>query len=298
MARDLHVIISFDMETDIGSWTTTHRGVRDGTAPILEVLSRSGIESTFLFTGDAALECPESVRMVREAGHEIGCHTLQHESMGDPLVDIPPKPVLPEEVANRLAKATEVIESIAGARPVSFRAPRGWVSNEMMQTLDQLGYQVDSSYMCWYHKEYFLPYHPAVEDWRKSGGLDIIEVPLFCDPVVTTGAEVDRYVDQWPVLRMRGGEALAYMITDVAQMLWARNKPALACVYLHPWEFVEMSQVHNTGEARIEFIDILWQNTGDVALKELNTLIRRLQRDGAQFHTLKGFRDLWLASEA
>jgi len=297
MAKDLHVMVSFDMETDIGSWTTTHRGVKDGTIPILDVLDRNRVEGTFFFTGDAASECPDAVRTVGGAGHEIGCHTLQHESMGDPLVDIPPKPVLPEEVANRLTRATNLIESIAGTRPVSFRAPRGWVSNEMMVTLDQLGYRADSSYMCWYHKEHFLPYHPSADDWRKPGNLGILEVPLFCDPVVLTGAEVDRYVDQWPVLRMRGGEALAKMALDVAEMLWAQDKPALACIYLHPWEFVEMSRVHETGEARIEFIDILWQNTGDVAIRELDTLIRRLRDVGARFHTLKGFRDLWVGSE-
>jgi peptidoglycan-N-acetylglucosamine deacetylase len=293
-ARDLHVLISFDMETDIGSWTPFHQGVAKGTAPIIEVLDRHRIKSTFLYTGDAAIACPESVQMVKQAGHEIGCHTLHHESMGDPLIDIPFPPVLPEEVDNRLAKATGLIEQIAGVRPVSFRAPRGWVSNEMMKSLDRLGYLVDSSYMTWFHKDHFLPYHSSADDWRRSGRLGILEIPLFCDAVVADGKPVDRYIDQWPVLRMRGGEALAEMILGVAKMLWAQDQPALACLYLHPWEFVEMSPVYQTNEARIEFADIHWRNAGDVALKELEVLIRRLSGVAARYHTLKGFGDLWV----
>ena len=108
---ELYVLVSFDMESDIGSWTHEHEGVIQGTGPILDVLARNDVKSTFLYTGDAALAGPKSVEMVKSAGHEIGCHTLHHESMGTPIFDVPGlTPVLAEEIYHRTVKATQVVE--------------------------------------------------------------------------------------------------------------------------------------------------------------------------------------------
>jgi hypothetical protein len=92
-----HVVFGFDMETDIGSWTPFYEGLVHGTPRILELLSKHGISATFFFTGTAARTHPEVVKMVSGAGHEVGCHSLYHETLGDELFPIPGlKPVLPE----------------------------------------------------------------------------------------------------------------------------------------------------------------------------------------------------------
>ena len=292
--RTLYVVISFDMESDIGSWTDQHLGVAQGTPLILEVLARHGVASTFLFTGDAALACPEALQLIKSAGHEIGCHTLHHESMGPPIVDVPDvRAVLPEEVPNRLARATRLIEETAGVRPVSFRAPRGWASTEMLIALDRLGYLVDSSYMAYYLGEHLLPYHPSSRDWKQPGDLRILEVPLFGDLTVEGTDRYKRDRDQWPMLRMRDADWLADAVLRNGERLWAQGQPMLACLYLHPWEFVEMPSAIETGEARIEFRDYLWWNTGPVALNQLDRFIARMRAAGAQFHTLHQLYDVW-----
>jgi peptidoglycan/xylan/chitin deacetylase (PgdA/CDA1 family) len=294
--QELHVLISFDMESDIGSWTSEHRGVAEGTPRILDVLDRDGINCTFFFTGDAALSCPDALEMVKSAGHEIGCHTLHHESLGPPLFDAPGiPPVLPEEIPNRLTKATDLVQRLAGVRPVSFRAPRGWASSEMLVTLDALGYIVDSSYMIYYFDEHLLPYHPRADDWTQEGDLSILEVPLFADVTVHSTDPYRRDRDQWPKLRTEGAEHLAAAILAVSDRMWSKGKPALACLYLHPWEFVEMPSVVETCEARIEFAGFLWQNTGARALAELGDLVTRLRHAGAQFHSMRDFHELWTA---
>ena len=292
--RELHVLLSFDMESDIGSWTAQHEGVAKGTPLILDVLDRHRVNCTFFYTGDAALACPGSLRMVKSSGHEIGCHTLHHESMGEPLFDAPGVPaVLPEEIPNRLAKATQLLQELTGVRPVSFRAPRGWASTEMLEVLDQLGYLVDSSYMAYYFGEHLLPYHPSADDWRQPGDLNILEIPLLGDLTVQSTDPYRRDRDQWPMLRMVGAEALANAITRVAEMLWRQGKPALACLYLHPWEFVEMPSSVHTAEAHIEFGEFLWRNCGAPALAELDTLVGRLKQAGAQFHSMIDFHRIW-----
>ena len=292
--RTLYVVVSFDMESDIGSWTDQHVGVARGTPLILEVLARHGVTSTFLFTGDAALACPEALALIKSAGHEIGCHTLHHESMGPPIVDVPDvRAVLPEEVPNRLARATRLIEETAGVRPVSFRAPRGWASNELLVALDGLGYLVDSSYMAYFLGEHLLPYHPSARDWKQPGDLRILEVPLFGDLTLEGSDKYKRDRDQWPMLRMRDADWLADAVLRNGERLWARGQPMLACLYLHPWEFVEMPSVIETGEARIEFRDYLWKNTGPVALRQLDRFIARMRAAGAQFYTLRDFHAVW-----
>ena len=93
------VVLGFDMETDIGSYTPYYEGVQHGTPEILSILKKYGIKASFFWTGHAAENNPEIVRMVKEAGHEIGCHGLYHETLGDEIFPLPNNmPVLPSEV--------------------------------------------------------------------------------------------------------------------------------------------------------------------------------------------------------
>jgi peptidoglycan/xylan/chitin deacetylase (PgdA/CDA1 family) len=85
----MRVVLGFDCETDVGSWTPYYEGLVQGTPKILDLLKRHGITATFFFTGDAARKSPEVVRRVLDSGHEVGCHSVYHETVGDPLFDIP-----------------------------------------------------------------------------------------------------------------------------------------------------------------------------------------------------------------
>lgn len=80
------VVIGFDMETDIGSWTPFYEGLVHGTPKLLDVLNKHDIKATFFFTADSARVHPE---IVDDAGHEVGCHSLYHETIGDELFPIP-----------------------------------------------------------------------------------------------------------------------------------------------------------------------------------------------------------------
>ncbi|MBP3395243.1 MAG: polysaccharide deacetylase family protein, partial [Lentisphaeria bacterium] len=107
--NQIKTVFGFDMETDIGSWTSFYEGFKHGTPLILDVLKKHDIKATFFFTGDSARKNPEIVHMVRDAGHEIGCHTLFHETIGDPLFEIPGMiPLLPEEVEHQYPYSTVV----------------------------------------------------------------------------------------------------------------------------------------------------------------------------------------------
>ncbi|MBN2300968.1 MAG: polysaccharide deacetylase family protein [Lentisphaerae bacterium] len=281
------VILSFDMETDIGSWTDDTRGVTEGTPEILEVLKEHDIHATFLFTGREAERHPDCVASVLEAGHEIGCHTMYHETVGRPVYSVPVGSfALEEEIESRLALATDAVERVAGVRPRSFRAPRLFGSTRMIQALEQLGYAVDSSFPCYFHGRDFVPYHPHSEDWARSGSMSLLEVPVFYDTEGNEAGDKNRARDQWPMLRLKGAD----WFSDLCGRMFdrARDERGISalCVYLHPWEFVDMPRVVETDESTITFRPFLYRNTGKPALRALSNFIGIMKQQGAEFATL------------
>jgi peptidoglycan/xylan/chitin deacetylase (PgdA/CDA1 family) len=282
----MDVVLGFDMETDIGSWTPYYEGFKHGTPLILDVLARHGITATFFVTGDGARRNPEQVRAIRRAGHEIGCHTLFHETIGDALFDIPGMmPVLPEEVENRLRRATEWVEQAAGIRPVSFRAPRLFGSTPMINALEALGYVADASYPMYYYRERLTPYHPSRRDWTKPGNLRIVELPNFADVSMKSRDPYGRDLDQWPLFRTKGAAALLRHIEGFVRRVERRGQPPFLCFYFHPWEFWPMpkGEIHY-GEGFVRPDPFIIKNCGPKAVSELDRLVAELKRRGARFH--------------
>lgn len=283
------LILSFDMETDVGSWTSQTRGITEGTPEILAALKEHEVPSSFLFTGREAERHPAQVARILEAGHEVGCHTMYHETVGLPVYDVPVGSfALESEIEGRLALATEAVERVAGVRPRSFRAPRLFGSTRMIQVLDDLGYCVDSSFPAYFHGRDFTPYHPNRDDWAKDGDLGLLEVPVFYDMDAGEGGEKNRARDQWPMLRLQGGAWFA----DLCGRMFERTGEAggsVLCVYLHPWEFVEMPQQIDTDESTISFRAFLHKNTGRAAVRALSDFIAAMKQTGTAFTTLADY---------
>lgn len=296
-AQPLHIIISFDMETDLGNWGSTYEGVRHGTAPILEILDRHAVPATFLFTADTAQACPAAVQSVLAAGCEVGCHGLRHEFLGEANSDTPGLfTLLPEEIGHRLELATAVVAEVAGIRPVSFRCPRLQGSNQVIQTLQRLGYVADSSYPTYFYGKQLGPYYPHKDDWREAGDLPVLELPLFADFTEDLADPTDPFKrgrDGWPRLRLEGGARFKQRIDRMSRYLRERGQLAFVCLYLHPWEFVPTPRELVFGEGRLEVAEWLWQNSGRPHLAALDELLGLLRKDGATFWRMKDFAAAW-----
>jgi peptidoglycan/xylan/chitin deacetylase (PgdA/CDA1 family) len=129
---------------------------------------------------------PESVELVREHGHEIGCHGYDHSPQR--AFDL----LGYEEQVNELEKAKAAIEPVAG-RITSFRAPALRINEDTVKALAETGFSSDSSIashrfdgpftfgaagkLKWLHaprKPYMLSYESVVSE----GDSGVLEVPI------------------------------------------------------------------------------------------------------------------------
>ena len=276
------------METDVGSWTPFHEGLRHATPAILDVFARHHAKGTFYFVGNSAREVPESLLAVRDAGHEIGAHSLFHETVGDPIFPIPGiHPLLPSEVLPRLELNTRWIEDISGVRPVSFRCPRLFGSTAVCRALEALDYVSDASYPMYYYRNRLEPYHPSPEDWTEPGTMRLVQIPNFANLAMESADEFGRDRDQWPKFRTESAAALLRDIDEYLSFLKVRDvRRRVLSFYFHPWEFHPMPEgLIHFGEGSVLPDPFLVKNCGTRALDQFDLLLAGLRERGATFCT-------------
>jgi peptidoglycan/xylan/chitin deacetylase (PgdA/CDA1 family) len=291
----VYVMIGVDMETDVGSFTPFYEGVQYGAPRLIELFRQKSITGTFFFTGDCARKNGNIARLVAGSGNEVGCHSLYHETVGDPLFPIPGvEPLLPQEVQPRLKLATEWVTDAAGVRPVSFRAPRLWSSTVVVNALEELGYVSDASYPMYFYRERFAPYHPSRDDWTRPGDSPVLEIPNFADMTMESkdpGLERDR--DQWPLFRTEGAAYLLKRIESFLDFCEQKQIPKCVCLYIHPWEFHPMEKSYHFGETTVIPDEFITKNCGEGALRELAAIIDGMRDVGARFCTARDLAELF-----
>ncbi|MCL4418466.1 MAG: polysaccharide deacetylase family protein [Actinobacteria bacterium] len=289
LKREIIVVLGFDMETDVGSWTPYYEGLKNGTPLILELLKNKNVKGTFFFTGEAVKINPDVCRLVDSEQHEVGCHSLYHETVGDAIFEIPGvKPLLPEEIKNRLRIATELVENTINSKKIlSFRCPRLWGSTEVINSLEELGYISDASYPLYFYEKQLLPYHPSENNWLEKGNLKIVEIPNFADMTIKTKDPYGRDRDQWPLFRIIGAKELMVHINNFIEFLFNKEFPAIICFYFHPWEFIKMPTEFQYAEGTVIPDEFITKNCGRFALKQLGILIDMLLDKNAKFFTAR-----------
>lgn len=281
------VVLGFDMETDIGSYTPFYEGVQHGTPLILDILARHEVKATFYWTGHAAENNTEMVRTVAAQGHETGCHGLFHETLGDPIFPLPNNwPILPSEVEGRLTIATDIIQKVLGEAPVSFRCPRLWGSTQVVNTLEKLGYISDASFPLYFFGAPFVPYFPSKEDWTRPGNSSLLEIPNFCDLEMKSNDPYQRDRDQWPLFRTQSANALMEKTNGFTRYVSTRGHRPVVCFYLHPWEYYPMPEgLIDFGECSVKPLPFITQNCGPYAVEQFDKLCGLLKEAGGRFVT-------------
>jgi peptidoglycan/xylan/chitin deacetylase (PgdA/CDA1 family) len=136
-------------------------GPRTGGPRILRILERADIRATFFVPGHSAERWPDTVRAIRDHGHEIAHHGYLHEGSRD---------ATPEQEEARLIRGLEALDTVAKVRPIGYRAPNWELSYAMPAILARHGFRYDSGLM-----DSDWPYLLAVGP--EPGAPTIVELP-------------------------------------------------------------------------------------------------------------------------
>lgn len=113
-------------------------GNRQGVPRIRALLARHSVPASFFYPAVSALLYPEEARAVADEGHEIAIHSWIHEA----------NTTLPAEAERDLTfRAADVLEKLAGRRPVGIRTASWDFSVNTLDIIRELGLLYDSSLM-------------------------------------------------------------------------------------------------------------------------------------------------------
>jgi len=268
-----------------------------GLPRLLELLSKHDVQGTFYFTGEIVEAFPESVEIVVEDGHEIGCHGYDHspEKAFDSLSY--------EEQVKELIKARETIESIAG-KIESFRAPMLRINKDTVKALEKTGFKSDSSVapqrfdgpftfgskrkLKWLiapRRPYYLSYSSPIKRGRSS----VLEVPIsaLIVPYIGTAMRIS------PIL-FKIIQKILFIESKVT------DKPIV--FLFHPNECLDVHQIATTRRAsnlpEYLFADILRQkmklrNLGVQSLKLLDEVLSIAKKHDFEFIRMKKYRKIY-----
>lgn len=104
------------------------------TEDVLDVLNQYNVPATFFLMGSRAIAYPEIVERINNEGHVIGNHTYFHPN----LVKEGDLATLEREVT----RTEDVLRDIIGYETSLFRAPYGFLYNELVEKLAEMQYSV------------------------------------------------------------------------------------------------------------------------------------------------------------
>lgn len=132
-------------------WPSWQPRVERNTHRLLDLFARRNVRGTFFVLGWVAERQPQLVREIAAAGHEIACHSYQHQLIGEQTR---------EEFRADVRRAKSSLEEITGSEVIGYRAPTYSIMRQTLWALDVLveeGFRYDSSIFPIHHDRYGIP---------------------------------------------------------------------------------------------------------------------------------------------
>ncbi len=189
---------------------------------VLALLDAQKIRATFFTVGQVAAGHPHMIRRIIGAGHELACHSYQHELVSRQS---------PDEFRADVRRAKGVLEDLAGTAVVGYRAPNYSIGHEQAWAYDILleeGFQYDSSVYPILHDRYGYPDAPRFPyEIRRNGHHRLIEFPIGTTRLFGINLPVGGggYFRLFPLLMTRYG---------IRRVNVHEAQPIM--FYFHPWE--------------------------------------------------------------
>jgi len=189
---------------------------------LLEKLAEHNARSTFFIVGLIATTHPNLVRDIADAGHEVACHSWDHQRVHR---------LSPDEFRLDVRRAKIELEQASGKPVVGYRAPTFSITRETAWAIDVLaeeGMRYDSSVFPVHHDRYGIPQAPRVPFLATGMQRSLLEFPPVTYAVLGKNlpAAGGGYFRLYPPAIIRAG---------IRQIL--RDPLGLPVLYFHPWEF-------------------------------------------------------------
>ncbi|CBJ79307.1 Cyclic imide hydrolase [Xenorhabdus bovienii str. Jollieti] len=169
-----------------------------GVPRLLNLFKKFDIPTTWFIPGHSIETFPEQMKMVVDAGHEIGVHNYSHEN---------PIDMTPEQERIVLQKSIDMVTKLSGKKPTGYVAPWWEFSPSTTDLLLEHGIKYDHSLM---HNDH-LPYYVRKGDyWTKI--------------------DYTKHPDEWMKPLIRGKETdlvelpASWTVDDIPPFMFMKNK--------------------------------------------------------------------------
>ncbi|BDA06957.1 polysaccharide deacetylase family protein [Helicobacter pylori] len=167
MAKEILVAYGVDIDA-VAGWLGSYGGEDSpddisrglfagevGIPRLLKLFKKYHLPATWFVPGHSIETFPEQMKMIVDAGHEVGAHGYSHEN---------PIAMSVKQEEDVLLKSIELIKDLTGEAPTGYVAPWWEFSNITNELLLKHGFKYDHSLM---HND-FTPYFVRVGDsWNK-----------------------------------------------------------------------------------------------------------------------------------
>ncbi len=147
--------------------------VEESTERVLALLELLRVRATFFTVGRIGETHPGLIKRIHAAGHEIGCHSYQHELVSRQTSEV---------FRADLKRAKAILEDLIGQEIIGYRAPNYSIGPEQAWAYDILleeGFLYDSSVYPILHDRYGSPNAPRFPyEMRSDGQRKLLEFPI------------------------------------------------------------------------------------------------------------------------
>ncbi len=219
--EDYFQVSAFETAVPRNQWDRYELRVVRNTQRLLTLLDRYQVKATFFVLGWVGWKSPRLVREIRDAGHEVGCHSFWHRLIYEQS---------PDEFRQDVQQARDVLQDALGQPVTTYRAPSFSITRRSLWAFDILaeeGFTIDSSVFPTRHDRYGIPdAEPGIHQVATPSG---------------TLREFPPAVAWWGPLKLPvsgGGYFRLYPVGLSLRLLAKINRrygrPFV--FYVHPWE--------------------------------------------------------------
>lgn len=101
--------------------------------PVIEILKKEGVKSTFFLSGPWVKQYPEVPQRIKQDGHEIGSHGNRHINLST---------LSRAEIQKEIMTAHESIKEVTAVEANLIRTPNGDYNDEVIKAAEECGYRV------------------------------------------------------------------------------------------------------------------------------------------------------------